>query len=82
MGKAIGQNAEHPEAFLRKHAKEPVLPQREHQQQLSAYTCISGLSSKGLLSNLGLWQRHQQCHGQHALLQHVLLKRHPASMLL
>ncbi|WIA21702.1 hypothetical protein OEZ85_000868 [Tetradesmus obliquus] len=27
MGKAIGQNAEHPEAFLRKHAKEPVLPQ-------------------------------------------------------
>jgi hypothetical protein len=29
MGKAIGQNAEHPETFLRKHAKEQVLPQRE-----------------------------------------------------
>lgn len=38
MGKAIGQNAEQPEAFLRKHAKEPVLPQRECQRRPAATT--------------------------------------------
>jgi hypothetical protein len=29
MGRANGLNAEHPYGFLRKHAKEPVLPERE-----------------------------------------------------
>jgi hypothetical protein len=28
MGKPIGANKEHPQQFLRKHAKEPVLPAR------------------------------------------------------
>jgi hypothetical protein len=36
MGRPNGPNAESPTAFLRKHAKEPVLPERERRGQAGA----------------------------------------------
>jgi hypothetical protein len=74
MGKAIGQNAEHPETFLRKHAKEPVLPQRKFSR--TGTTCChmpSLLASIVLLTSYRYClSKHQQRHSQQQPAEHVL----------